>query len=124
MVSRAMDTNITAALESDRTIDITTTGRKTGQPRRLEMWFHNLDGNIYITGMPGRRGWYANLLARPEFTFHLKESAQADLDAVSRPITDADERRRVLDVLLERLGRDGQIDRWLADSPLIEVSFP
>ena len=124
MVSRAMDTNITAALESDRTIDITTTGRKTGQPRRLEMWFHNLDGNIYITGMPGRRGWYANLLARPEFTFHLKESAQADLDAVSRPITDADERRRVLDVLLERLGRDGQIDRWLTDSPLIEVSFP
>ena len=88
------------------------------------MWFHNLDGNIYITGMPGRRGWYANLVARPEFTFHLKESAQADLDAVSRPITDADERRRVLDVLLERLGRDGQIDRWLADSPLIEVSFP
>jgi F420H(2)-dependent quinone reductase len=45
----------------DRVIDITTTGRKTGEPRRIEIWFHRLDGRYFITGAPGRpRDWYAN----------------------------------------------------------------
>src|SRR4051812_27381293 len=70
------------ALAQDRVIDITTIGRKTGEPRRIEIWFHRLDGRYYITGTPGRpRDWYANLVAQPGFTFHLKESATADLPA-------------------------------------------
>jgi hypothetical protein len=28
---------------------------------------------LYIPGTPGRRGWYVNLLAHPECTFHLKQ---------------------------------------------------
>ena len=119
-----MNDTIASALETDRTIDITTVGRKTGQPRRLEMWFHNVDGRVYITGMPGTRDWYANVVATPEFTFHLKESTQADLAAVARPITDPGEKRLVLEVLLERLGRSDRLDRWMLDSPLVEVSFP
>ena len=63
-----MDDQIRRALARGHLIDITTTGRKTGEPRRLEMWFHNLDGRIYITGTPGRRDWYANLVAEPAFT--------------------------------------------------------
>jgi deazaflavin-dependent oxidoreductase (nitroreductase family) len=83
-----MNDKILRALERDRTIDITTIGRKTGKPRRIEIWFHNLDGRLYITGSPGKRSWYANLLANPEFTFHLKGSIQADLPARARPILD------------------------------------
>ena len=45
---------IESALREDRVIDITTTGRKSGQPRRIEIWFHNLDGALYLTGLPGR----------------------------------------------------------------------
>src|SRR5206468_8831246 len=52
-----LDERIRAALETDRAIDITTIGRKSGQPRRIEMAFHNLDGQIYITGTPGKRDW-------------------------------------------------------------------
>ena len=67
----AMNDQIRDALAKDRVIDITTTGRVSGEPRRKEIWFHNLDGNLYITGTPGKRDWYANLVAHPEFTFHL-----------------------------------------------------
>jgi deazaflavin-dependent oxidoreductase (nitroreductase family) len=119
-----MDEAIRAALAHDRTIDITTTGRKTGQARRIEMWFHNLDGRIYITGTPGRRDWYANLLAHPEFTFHLKGSVVADLPARARPITDREERRAILAPLLRRLGRPaGQLDAWVEASPLVAVEL-
>ncbi len=123
-VCDAMTPEITAALETDRTIDITTTGRTTGRPRRLEIWFHNVDGRIFITGTPGRRDWYSNLLAEPGFTFHLKESTRADLPAIGTPITEPAEKRVVFEVVLERLGSVDRIDVWTTDSPLVEVTFP
>jgi F420H(2)-dependent quinone reductase len=118
-----MDNNIQRALERDRTIDITTIGGKTGIPRRIEIWFHKLDGRFYLTGLPGKRGWYANLLTNPEFTFHLKGSIQADLPARARPIQDENERRRVLTGLLPSLGRSDDLETWVAHSPLVEVEF-
>ncbi len=118
-----MNEAVSHALARDRTVDITTTGRRSGQPRRIEIWFHNLDGRIFISGLPGRRGWYSNLLADPEFTFHLKDSTQADLPARARPVTEDQERRAVLDELLANLGRVDQYEQWLAGSPIIQVEF-
>ena len=118
-----MDERIKQALKQDRTIDITTTGRKSGEPRRIEIWFHNLDGRLYITGSPGRRSWYANLVANPEFTFHLKESAQADLPARARPITAEAERREVMGRITRNVGRAGDLEAWVRESPLVEVDL-
>lgn len=118
-----MDERLRQALTRDRTIDITTIGRRSGRRRRIEIWFYNVDGTIYLSGRPGRRDWYANLLATPELTFHLKQSAKADLPARGRPVTERAERREVLTRLVEQLGRHGEVDAWLADSPLVEVQF-
>ena len=118
-----MNESVKQALEKDLTIDITTRGRKTGEPRRTEIWFHNLEGKIYITGTPGRRDWYANLLAHPDFTFHLKESIQAELSARARPIAEMAERRQVLSGIMKKLGRDDDLDARLEGSPLIEVEL-
>lgn len=111
------------ALTTDQVIDITTIGRKSGQPRRIEIWFHNLAGRLYITGMPGRpRDWLANLLAQPAFTFHLKESTQADLPARAIPLVEAEERRAVLTAILQKLGRtEEDVERWVRESPLVAV---
>ena len=118
-----MDEQIRQALARDRVIDVTTIGRKSGQPRRLETWFHNLDGRIYLTGTPGRRDWYANLVANPAFTFHLKESVTADLAARATPVVEPAERRTVLASILANLGRSGDLDAWVSGSPLVAVSF-
>jgi len=118
-----MNDQIRHALEQGRTIDITTTGRKSGQPRRLEIWYHFVDGKYYITGTPGRRDWYANLLEHPEFTFHLKEGITDDLKAEARPIEDENVRLLIFEKILDRLDRHGDLERWLAGSPLVEVTF-
>jgi deazaflavin-dependent oxidoreductase (nitroreductase family) len=118
-----MDAEARAALARDRTIDITTTGRRSGLPRRIETWFYNVDGRIYLSGSPGRRDWYANLQADPRLVFHLKESVRADLPARARPITDAEERRRVVTGIFALLGRLGDPDEWEARSPIAEVEF-
>jgi len=118
-----MDEETRQALARDRTIDITTIGRTSGQPRRKEMAFFNFDGDIYITGTPGKRDWYANLLANPAFTFHLKQSATKDLAATVTPITDPDARHPVLMRILDRLNRSADLPAWMADSPLVKVAF-
>lgn len=118
-----MDEKIRQALAQDRVIDITTTGRKTGQPRRIEIWFHNLAGKLYITGLPGPRSWYANLTAHPDFTFHLKQSVRADLPARARAIRDEAERRTVLSQIVAKLEGGRDLEAWVADSPLVEVTL-
>lgn len=118
-----MDEQVKQALERDRTIDITTTGRKTGLPRRIEIWFHNLDGHLYITGLPGHRDWYANMVANPDFTFHLKGSVKADLPARARPITDEAKRKEVLSKIIRGLGEGRDLQAWVEGSPLVEVEL-
>jgi deazaflavin-dependent oxidoreductase (nitroreductase family) len=117
-----VDSKIARALERDRTIDITTTGRKTGQPRLTEIWFHNVEGRLYITGTPGRRDWYANLLAHPEFTFHLKESVRANLQATARPILDDAQRQEILAKIHRKPAATRDLDARIAGSPLVEVT--
>jgi deazaflavin-dependent oxidoreductase (nitroreductase family) len=119
-----VDERVRQALQTDRTIDITTTGRHSGEPRRIEIWMYRYDGRTFLSGSPGRRAWYANLLANPELTFHLKGSAHADLRAVAQPITDEAERSEVITGIREELGRGtGDLDEWVARSPLVEVQF-
>jgi deazaflavin-dependent oxidoreductase (nitroreductase family) len=118
-----MDDQIQQALERDAIIDITTTGRKSGKQRKIEISFHYFDGGIYISGMPGTRNWYANLVANPEFTFHLKQSIQADIPARATPITDESKRREILSKVVEKWGRQSQIDEFVERSPLVEVVF-
>ena len=119
-----MNEQIKQALSQDQVIDITTIGRKTGQPRRIEIWFHRWNGRYFITGMPGRRSWYANLITNPNFTFHLQVSAQADLPARAAPILDEVPRRQILANLLQNMNRsDDDLDEWLDRSPLVEVIF-
>ncbi len=118
-----MDDPIQAALSRGGTIDITTTGRRTGTPRRIEIVFHRIDGRMWISGMPSprKRSWIANLESDPHLTVHLKGPiALADLPATARVVTDEPERRTVLE-RVARAWRRTDLDRMVAQSPLIEV---
>jgi deazaflavin-dependent oxidoreductase (nitroreductase family) len=119
-----MDAAVRRALSHGHVIDITTTGRITGQSRRIEIVFHVFDGRIYISGMPRAdrvRAWLRNLEADPRFTFHLKAIVQADLPATARVITDPVERRDVLEKVARVWRRDPEA--MIAHSPLIEVTI-
>jgi deazaflavin-dependent oxidoreductase (nitroreductase family) len=117
-----MDDAIRRALSRGEVIDITTTGRQTGAPRRIEIVYHVIDGRIWISGMPRRerRSWLANLEADPRLTVHLKGSVTADLPATARIVDDPDERRRVLAGVASAWNR-ADVDAMVAYSPLIEV---
>ena len=122
-----MDDATQQALTESQLIDITTTGRKTGRTSRKEIWFHYMDGRVYITGTPVRKDWYANMMAHPEFTFHLKQSVKRDIPARATPITDMSRRREIFARMVELEQRMENLrtntDTWMKDSPLVEVEL-
>ena len=120
-----MDDSIRRALSQSGVIDITTTGRRTGQPRRIEIVYHVIGGRIYVSGQPRadrKRAWLANLEANPAFTFHLKRGVVADLQARARVITDESERRAVLEHVARAWNRT-DLENMVAHSPLVEVTI-
>ena len=119
-----MDDTIRTALHHSQVIDLTTTGRRTGQQRRIEIFLHDDDGQLFITGMPRAdrtRDWIYNIAADPSVIVHLKQSVVADLPATARVITDPDERLPLIEVAAKRWGRT-DIANMLQHSPLIVLS--
>ena len=120
-----MDESIRRALAESGVIDITTKGRRSGEPRRIEIVYHVIDGRIYISGMPRadrERRWLTNLAAEPRFTFHLKAGVAADLPATARVITDETERRAILEHVARAWNRT-DLEAMVAHSPLVEVTI-
>jgi deazaflavin-dependent oxidoreductase (nitroreductase family) len=117
-----------------RTIDITTTGRRSGEPRRLETVFYRFEDSIYLSGLPGDhpRAWLLNLTAQPRFSFHLKHGVVADLPATAAVISDPAQRRRILAPFVEDFNQrygpgsdwpEAVLEEWVARSPLVKVDF-
>ena len=125
-VAPIMDHTTRNALDAGGIADITTTGRKSGQPRRIEIYFHQFDGEYYLTGRPGRRrDWMANIESNPEFTLHLKRAVTADIPVVGEPEPDPVKRRAILlRALVESWDSDpdraeAAVHKWVDQSPFI-----
>jgi deazaflavin-dependent oxidoreductase (nitroreductase family) len=132
-IRQALDVDRSATLEQ-RTVDITTIGRRSGEPRRIEIVFYRFEDSIYLSGVPGPRprSWLLNVTAEPQFVFHLKHGVVADVPSIATVITDPAERRRILADFVEDFNRrhgpdsewpDAVLDDWVARSPLARVSF-
>ena len=121
-----MQDDVRDALERGRPlIDITTTGRRSGKPRRIEIVFHRINGRYYISGSPvaeRKRAWLHNLEADPHLTFHLKGRVTADLPATARVITD-DAERRALFVEIVKTWTNQDVETMTRYAPLIEVTI-
>lgn len=121
-----------ASTARERTIDITTTGARTGRPRRIEIWLYRAHGDLYLTTTPARRDWYANIVAHPELVLHLRHGVQADLHAVGTPVLDPVERERVFRSVIADLDQPSNpagipqpvapLAAWMAGSPLVRLS--
>ncbi len=119
-----MDSTVRAALGHNQVVDLTTTGRRTGEPRRVEIFLHSLAGRVFISGLPfpgHTRAWLRNVEDHPQVTLHLKRTVTADLPATARVITDPAERRVLLTAAADTWGRD-DLEVMMVHSPLIELT--
>jgi deazaflavin-dependent oxidoreductase (nitroreductase family) len=108
-----------AALAATRTIDLTTTGRRTGQPRTVEIWWFHVGGRFFITGTPGRRDWYANALRNRDVEINTPIGSFA---ASAVPVTDIDSRRAVFtDPAANWYSSQSELDLLIKTAPMVEI---
>ena len=104
-----------------RTIDLTTTGRRSGRPARIEIWWFHVDGRFIITGTPGKRDWFANIKADPAVTIH---SPIGDHPGTAAVIDDPEFRRRVFtDPGIGWYRTQAELDHLVAAAPMIEIQL-
>ena len=110
-----------AALGDIRTIDLTTIGRRSGRRGRVEIWWFRIDERFIITGTPGKRDWYANVLADPQVVIH---TSIGDFSGRASPVLDDEFRRRVFtDPEVGWYRTQADLDRLVADAPMIEIGL-
>lgn len=116
-----MDDDLIGRLAATRTIEITTTGRRTGRPVRIEIWWFHVEGRFIITGTPGRRDWLANLRADPRFVVH---ALGRDYRATAEVVTEPAFRRRFFartDEEVRWYRSQTELDQLIETAPMVEV---
>lgn len=90
---------------------ITTTGRRTGRPHRIEIWFARDVGARTVYALAGgreRADWVRNVMAEPRVTVRVGAQEGAATGRVVVPGTEEDARARRL--VLAKYQRPGQVD--------------
>jgi deazaflavin-dependent oxidoreductase (nitroreductase family) len=106
--------------------DVTTIGRRTGNPHEIEIWFGVIDDTMYlISGNGPSADWYRNALANTSVTVRFGDDVRR---GTAREVTDPDERRRVGDLMGEKYRWDGDASigltrqAWCYDVPVLAIS--
>jgi deazaflavin-dependent oxidoreductase (nitroreductase family) len=91
---------------------LTTTGRVSGEPREIEIWF-GLDGStLYmLSGGRDRSDWVRNLMREPRVSVRI---ADRTLDGRARVVSDAGEDARARELLVAKYesGYGGDLSNW------------
>ena len=100
---------------------LTTTGRVSGEPREIEIWFA-LDGRtLYLLAGGGDRSdWVRNLRAEPAVTVRLRDTAYA---ATARVVEAGEESERGRGLVFEKYQPryTGSLERWRRESLLVAI---
>jgi deazaflavin-dependent oxidoreductase (nitroreductase family) len=103
--------------------DVTTTGRSSGRPHEVEIWFGVLDGGLcLISGNGPTADWFRNMEADPRVQVRIGDVTRA---MTARVVTDPRERRRVGEVMGAKYvwGGDPSIgltyEAWCFDVPAV-----
>ena len=84
---------------------LTTTGRRSGLPRRTVLTFQQLDGRyLVLAGMGTRSDWYRNLLAQPNVEVRIGARRFA---ATAEPVLNPERRRALAPGIAEQWDRFG-----------------
>lgn len=81
-----------ASVDQPPYLYLRTTGRKTGKPHEIEIWFVEHTGNYYLVSeYPERSDWVKNVLHNPMITFRVGNRSAEPVEATGRPVDRAAE---------------------------------
>jgi deazaflavin-dependent oxidoreductase (nitroreductase family) len=105
-LTTALPPDIVAAAARQREVRLTTTGRKTGKPRRVTIWITTDGTHVFVRSGGGlRRDWPQNFLARDGATLEIDGKT---IKVKPRHVADPDEARGVSQLVRTKYGGSGR----------------
>ncbi|MGI9557569.1 MAG: nitroreductase family deazaflavin-dependent oxidoreductase [Solirubrobacterales bacterium] len=109
-------------LEQHQYCYLTTTGRVTGRPHRIEIWFAIIDGRLFLNSGGGDRSdWVKNLMANPAVTVEIGDQ-QWEAKARVRPEEVEHPAREHLAARYQGWSPGKQLSDWASGSLLVEIT--
>lgn len=101
---------------------LTTTGRRSGQEHRIEIWFGVHDGRIYLmSGGRDRSDWVKNLQADPRMKIEIAGETHRGVAAILTEPSEADQMARM--ILMQKYGKDRDLEKWGRESLAIAIDL-
>ena len=101
---------------------LTTIGRRTGRPHRIEIWFAVEDGRVYLlAGGREQSDWVRNLQANAQVTVQLGDETHWGTAQVLQPDTAEDQRARQL--LVGKYRGSDDLDEWGRTALPVVITF-
>lgn len=103
---------------------LTTTGRVTGNPHRIEIWFVLVGETMYLmAGGRDRSDWVRNLQALPDVEVEIGGRKRATTARVVEVGTEED--RLARQAMLEKYARrEGDLTEWGREALVVAVAWP
>jgi len=103
---------------------LTTRGRRTGEPHRIEIWFTAHDDGAYLLSDSDRADWYRNLVADPTVTLEIGGQARTTSAA---PVAGDDPSNAAVRPAMAAKYQQGyaeDLDRWSETAWLVRIEWP
>jgi deazaflavin-dependent oxidoreductase (nitroreductase family) len=110
--TRDMQT-LPARLAGEEYCYVTTTGRVTGKPHQIEIWFGLNENTVYLlSGGMDKSDWVKNMLKNPSVTVRI---AKKDFNATARIVKDNEEEMLARNMLADKYNErnaNGSLGNW------------
>jgi deazaflavin-dependent oxidoreductase (nitroreductase family) len=104
---------------------LTTTGRVSGRPHRIEIWFALREGIVYLlSGGTDRSDWVRNLMVSPDVVLEIGDVRRDTRARVVEPGTDEDALARRLLVEKYQPGYGEDLGSWGRTSLPVAIDWP
>ena len=103
---------------------LTTRGRRTGEPHRIEIWFVAHDEGAYLLSDSDRSDWYRNLVADPSVTLEISGEGRQTRAAPVGPENAASAPARAAMVAKYQPGYGEDLTRWSQTAWLVRIDWP
>jgi deazaflavin-dependent oxidoreductase (nitroreductase family) len=104
---------------------LTTTGRRTGNPHTIEIWYAVHNGSVYLmAGGRERSDWVRNLMKQPSVQLRAGETTRA---ATARIVTESEEDalvRRMLAAKYQGWREGTRMSEWARTALPVAIDFP
>jgi deazaflavin-dependent oxidoreductase (nitroreductase family) len=101
---------------------LTTTGRVTGNPHEIEIWFGIQNNGIYLMSGGGTKAdWVKNLLKNPHVTVRIEKHT---FRGTARLVKDEQEEMSTRNMLADKYNEreaDGSLDEWARTALVVAI---